>query len=68
MPGMDAMDSALRLKFEAAIQDHVAKKATNKRLKAKAREQAEHLRERAQLIEAARAFLADDPPIVRNGR
>jgi len=50
---VDGMDLVLRLKFEAAIRFHAAKKATNKRLEAAAREKAEALRQAALELEAA---------------
>ncbi len=55
MSVIEPMDFVLRLKFEAAIQEHVAKKATNKRMKAAAKKRAEELREQARQIEHARA-------------
>ena len=47
----DSFDLVFRLKFEAAIQDHVAKKATSRRAKAEARKRAQDLREKAQSLE-----------------
>ncbi len=55
MSAIEPMDLVLRLKFEAAIQEHVAKKATNKRAKVMAKQRAEELREQARLLELARA-------------
>ncbi len=54
MAVFESMDVVLRLKFEAAIQDHVAKKATSKRIKTEARKTAETLREQAKSLENAR--------------
>ncbi len=59
MAVFEPMDLVLRLKFDAAIQDHVAKKATNKKAKAQARQKAEDLRHYAQTIERARAAGTD---------
>jgi len=50
----EPLDLVFQLKFEAALQDHVAKKATSKRAKVEAKKRAEDLRERARSIEAAR--------------
>jgi hypothetical protein len=50
----EPLDLVFQLKFEAALQDHVAKKATSKRAKVEAKKRAEDLRERARAIEAAR--------------
>ena len=47
----ESLDLIFRLKFEAAIQDHVAKKATSRRVKAEARKKAQDLRDRAQTLE-----------------
>ncbi len=47
----ESLDLIFRLKFEAAIQDHVAKKATSRRAKAEARKKAEALREQAHSLE-----------------
>jgi len=55
MSVIEPMDLVLRLKFEAAIQEHVAKKATSKRAKMHAKQRAEELREQARLLELARA-------------
>ncbi len=51
MAVLEPLDLAFQLKFEAALQDHVAKKAASKRAKAEARKKAEDLRERAKTIE-----------------
>lgn len=45
-------DLVFQLRFDAAIQDHVAKKATTKRAKYEAKHKAALLREQASLIEA----------------
>ena len=50
----EPLDLVFQLKFEAALQDHVAKKATSKRAKVEAKKRAEDLRERARAIEASR--------------
>lgn len=55
MAAIEPMDMVLRLKFEAAIQEHVAKKTTNKKAKAQARQRAQELREQAQSLELARS-------------
>ena len=55
MSVIEPMDLVLRLKFEAAIQEHVAKKATTRRTKMMAKQRAEELREQARLLELARA-------------
>ncbi len=55
MSVIEPMDLVLRLKFEAAIQEHVAKKATSKRTKMLAKQRAAELREQARLLELARA-------------
>ncbi len=60
MAFVEPLDLAYRLKFEAAIQDHVAKKATSKRAKATARKRAEELREQAKVHEDALAWLRAD--------
>ena len=52
---IEPMDMVFRLKFDAAIQDHVAKKATTKRAKLAAKEKAEELRKHARLIEQGNA-------------
>lgn len=59
MAVVESLDLVFRLKFEAAIQDHVAKKATSRRLKAEARKKAQDLRELAQSLEMDRAVEAD---------
>jgi len=51
----ESLDLIFRLKFEAAIQDHVAKKATSRRAKAEARKKAQDLRDMAQTLEARQA-------------
>lgn len=51
MAVVESLDLVFRLKFEAAIQDHVAKKATSRRAKAEARKKANDLRELAQSLE-----------------
>ncbi len=48
----ESLDLVFRLKFDAAIQDHVAKKATSLRAKAEARKKAQDLRALAQTLEA----------------
>ncbi len=53
MAAIEPMDLVLRLKFDAAILEHVARKATNKRAKAQARERAKELLERARSLEFA---------------
>ncbi len=50
----ESLDLVFRLKFEAAIQDHVAKKATSRRVKAEARKKAEDLRDMAQRLETGK--------------
>ena len=50
---IEPLDMVFRLKFDAALQDHVAKKATSKRAKAEARKTAADLRERAKVLEQA---------------
>lgn len=50
---VEPLDMVFRLKFDAALQDHVAKKATSKRAKAEARKTAADLRERAKVLEQA---------------
>lgn len=55
MAAIEPMDMVLRLKFEAAIQEHVAKKATNKKAKAQARQRAQQLREQARSLELTRS-------------
>jgi len=57
----DPSDLPFRLKFEAAIQDHVAKKATNKKAKAAARQRAGLLREMAANMERLQAA-GDEAP------
>ncbi len=52
MAVFEPLDLAFRMKFDAAIQDHIAKKATNKRVKIEAREKARYLREQARVLEA----------------
>lgn len=59
MAVVESMDLVFRLKFEAAIQDHVAKKATSRRLKAEARKKAQDLRELAQSLEIDKTVEAD---------
>ncbi|MGZ3305300.1 MAG: hypothetical protein ACXU8U_05510 [Asticcacaulis sp.] len=56
MAFVEPMDMVLRLKFEAAIQEHAAKKATNKRVKDEARKRAEELRQQARSLELARSL------------
>ena len=60
MASVEPLDLAYRLKFEAAIQDHVAKKATSKRAKAAARARAEDLRQQAKAHEDTPAWLRTD--------
>jgi len=55
MAAIEPLDMVFRLKFEAAIQDHVAKKATSRRAKAEARKAAADLREQALKLEKTRA-------------
>lgn len=55
----ESLDLIFRLKFEAAIQDHVAKKATSRRAKAEARKKANDLRELAQSLEPNDTARAD---------
>ena len=50
----EPLDLVFRLKFEAAIQDHVAKKATNRRAKIEAKKKAQDLRDQAQTLERSR--------------
>ena len=52
---IEPMDLVLRLKFDAAILEHVAKKATSKRAKAEARRRAKELRDEAQSLELVRS-------------
>jgi len=59
---VEPLDMVFRLKFEAAIQDHVAKKATNKRAKAEAKKVAAELREQAKQLEQQRAAEPDADP------
>ncbi len=56
MASIEPLDMAFRLKFEAAIQDHVAKKATSRRAKDEARKAAAELRQQAQALEQANAL------------
>ena len=60
MAGIETLDLVFRLKFEAAIQDHVAKKATNRRAKIEAKKKAQDLRDQAQTLE--RAQTVDSSP------
>ena len=60
MAVLEPLDLAFQLKFEAALQDHVAKKAASKRAKAEARKKADDLRERAKTIERSRTAAASD--------
>jgi hypothetical protein len=55
----ESLDLIFRLKFEAAIQDHVAKKATSRRAKAEARKKAQALRDQAQSLEEGRAAASE---------
>ena len=50
----EPLDLIFRLRFDAAIQDHVAKKATSRRVKAEARKKAQDLRDMAQKLETDR--------------
>ena len=59
MAVIESLDLVFRLKFEAAIQDHVAKKATSRRAKAEARKKANELRELAQSLETDKTADAD---------
>ncbi len=59
MAVVESLDLVYRLKFEAAIQDHVAKKATNRRAKAEAKKKAQDLRNLAQTLEMRRAAEPD---------
>lgn len=55
MAAIEPMDLVLRLKFDAAILEHVARKATNKRAKTQARQKAKELLEQARSLEFARS-------------
>ena len=57
---IEPLDMVFRLKFDAALQDHVAKKATSKRAKAEARKAAAELRERAKMLEQSQVRDAGD--------
>ncbi len=54
MASPEPMDLLFRLRFDAAILDHVAKKTTSKRQKAEVRRKAAELRESANAFEALR--------------
>ena len=56
---IEPLDMVFRLKFDAAVQDHVAKKATNKRAKAEAKKAAAELREQAKVLEQQRTVTPD---------
>ena len=62
MSVVESLDLVFRLKFEAAIQDHVAKKATNRRAKAQAKKRAEDLRNLAQTLEMRRQAGSEAQP------
>lgn len=51
------MDGVLRLRFEAALQDHVAKKGASRPIRAAAKRKAEDLRRRADILEQTLAWL-----------
>lgn len=59
MAVIEPMNAVLRLRFEAALQDHIARKSASRPVRTQAKKKAEDLRRRADILEKTLAWLRE---------